>query len=133
MPVMPGPQREREEGAGPQTHPPPFLIGVIDDSDAVTSAENKHCFFSNFSFVFSQKAWRRSGRLKTRGLLHIQVILLDGLEAVQSQVIVGLAEHSDLPRLELLRLRLHKSNFRLVVMMQSTPITRQGSLQSPSA
>lgn len=30
------------EGPGPQTHPPPLLIGVIDHSDAVTSAENKH-------------------------------------------------------------------------------------------
>lgn len=55
VPVVPGPQREREEGAGPQTHPPPLLIGVIDDSDAVTGAENKHSFFSNFSFFFSIK------------------------------------------------------------------------------
>lgn len=56
--------------------------------------------------------------MKKRGLLHIQVILLDGFEAVQSQVIVRLTKHSDLPRLELFSLRSHKSKFRLVVMMQ---------------
>lgn len=56
--------------------------------------------------------------MKKRGLLHIQVILLDGFEAVQSQVIVRLTKHSDLPRLELFSLRPHKSKFQLVVMMQ---------------
>lgn len=56
--------------------------------------------------------------MKKRGLLHIQVILLNGFEAVQSQVIVRLTKHSDLPRLELFSLRSHKSKLRLVVMMQ---------------
>lgn len=37
-------------------------------------------------------------------LLNIQVILLDGFEAVQSQIIVRLTEHSDLPQLKLFTL-----------------------------
>lgn len=39
-----------------------------------------------------------------RCLLNIQVILLDGFEAVQSQIIVRLTEHSDLPQLKLFTL-----------------------------
>lgn len=37
-------------------------------------------------------------------LLNIQVIFLYGFEAVQSQIIVRLTEHSDLPRLKLFTL-----------------------------
>lgn len=67
-----------------------------------------------------------------RGLLRVQVVLLDGFETVQGQVIVRLTEHSDLPRLELFHLRSHKSKVRLAVM---TPVIAIGGVapsQSPS-
>ena len=39
-----------------------------------------------------------------RFLLQVQVVLFDGLEAVESEVVVRLAEHADLPWLGLLTL-----------------------------
>lgn len=75
----------------------------------------------------SHKTQSRSGRFNKRSLLHIQVILLDGFEAVQSQVIVRLAKHSDLPRLELFSLRPHKSKFQLIAMMLIITLTRHES------
>lgn len=41
-------------------------------------------------------------------LLNIQIIFLYGFEAVQSQIIVRLTEHSDLPWLDLFTLIYHK-------------------------
>lgn len=45
-----------------------------------------------------------SGGTRRRRLLNIQVIFLDGFEAVEGQIVVGLTEHSDLPRLRPLTL-----------------------------
>lgn len=45
-----------------------------------------------------------SGGTCRRSLLNIQVIFLYGFEAVQGQIVVGLTEHSDLPRLRPLTL-----------------------------
>lgn len=69
--------------------------------------------FLNFSV--SEAVGVKRGNGVKRGLLRVQVVLLDGFETVQGQVIVRLTEHSDLPRLELFNLRSHKSKVRLAV------------------
>lgn len=73
------------------THPPPLLIGVIQNCDPITRA-NAQATYTVIFFSLTITSWNWCKYLHLSNLLEVEVVFLYGLEAVESQVIVGMGE-----------------------------------------
>lgn len=73
------------------THPPPLLIGVIQNCDPITRANAQATYtVIFFSLTITSCNWCKY--LYLSNVLEVEVVFLYGLEAVESQVIVRMGE-----------------------------------------